>query len=144
MERFFLLLWQPCALGGNLTTWLPFLDPPIMVFLSPSVCSRSIVCVLVSIPPQKPPPPLSWHTPLKSANCSSPFFYAIPPLYLLFVKSPLWKSDLSMNAQILTFFILNSILTFKSNYILLHSSNFLLTPISNIYFKMFSRWLESS
>ena len=87
-ERFFLLLWQSCALGGNLTTRLPFLDPPIKAFLSPSVCSRSTVYIGVSIPPQKLPPPLSWQAPFKSANCSNPHFYTIPPLYCFFEKTP--------------------------------------------------------
>ena len=118
-ERFFLLLWQPCDLEGNLTTWLPFLDPPRKAFLSPSVCSRSIVCVGASTsPPQKPPPPFSWQAPFKSANCPSPPLYTIPRLYWFFVKFPLWKSDFSMNDKILKFFIPNAILTFKSNYIL--------------------------
>ena len=118
-ERFFLLLWQPCDLEGNLTTWLPFLDPPRKAFLSPSVCSRSIVCVGASTsPPQKPPPLFSWQAPFKSANCPSPPLYTIPRLYWFFVKFPLWKSDFSMNDKILKFFIPNAILTFKSNYIL--------------------------
>ena len=39
-ERLFHLLWQPSALGGNLTMWLPFLEPLRKAFLSPSVWPR--------------------------------------------------------------------------------------------------------
>ena len=39
-ERLFHLLWQPSALGGNLTMWPLFLHPPRKSFLSPSVWPR--------------------------------------------------------------------------------------------------------
>ena len=58
-ERFFLLLWQPSALGGNLTMRLPLLDPPRKNFLYLSVWSRSIVCIGVSASPSKNTTPLS-------------------------------------------------------------------------------------
>ena len=73
---------------GYLTMWILFLDPPRKAFFSPSVWSGSIVCIGVSTPPQKLPPPLSWQDPLKSANCPSHPFYAIPSLYWFYVKSP--------------------------------------------------------
>ena len=36
-RRLFHLSWQPNALGGNLTMWPLFFDPPRKAFLSPSV-----------------------------------------------------------------------------------------------------------
>ena len=36
----FNILWQPRALGDNLTMWPPFLHPPKKVFLSPSLRLR--------------------------------------------------------------------------------------------------------
>ena len=39
-ERLFHLLWQPSALGHNLTMWYPFLHPPKKAFLFPSVLAR--------------------------------------------------------------------------------------------------------
>ena len=36
----FHLLWQPSALGGNLTMWRPFLHPPKKAFVSPSLWPR--------------------------------------------------------------------------------------------------------
>ena len=65
-EIFFLLLWQPSALGGNLTMRLPLSDSQRNAFLCPSVWSRSIVCIGVSTPSQKTPPSLSWQALLKT------------------------------------------------------------------------------
>ena len=39
-ERLFYLLYQPSALGDNLTMWSPFLHPPKKAFLSPPVWPR--------------------------------------------------------------------------------------------------------
>ena len=61
----FFFLWQPSALLGNLTIWIPFLDPRRNAFLFPLVCPKSIVCIRVSslLHLQKTPPPLSWQAP---------------------------------------------------------------------------------
>ena len=48
----------------------------------------SIVCIGVSPPPQKHPPPLSCQAPLKSANCPSPPFLGNPPYILAFREPP--------------------------------------------------------
>ena len=110
--------------------WLPFLDPPRKAFLSPSVWSRSIVCIGVSIPPLKNRHPVFLDKPsLNLQTAQAPLYTQSILFYWFFVKSPLWKSGFSINAQILKFFILNSIVTFKSNYIL--SENFLVWIISN-------------
>ena len=82
---FFFSYDNQVPLRGNLTTWLPLLDPPRKTFLSPSVWSRSIVCIGVSIPHQKPPSPTSWQAPLKSTNCPAPPPY--PPLFT-FLRNP--------------------------------------------------------
>ena len=47
-----------------------------------------IVCIGLSILPQKYNPLLFTKPPLKSSNCPSPPFYAIPPVDLFFMNSP--------------------------------------------------------
>ena len=55
---------------------------------------KFIVYIRVSPPPPPPPSKTPSHLscqdphPLKSANCPSPPFYAIPPLYQFFMNSP--------------------------------------------------------
>ena len=66
---------------------------------------------------------------LNLQTAQAPLYTQSILFYCFFVKSPFCKSDFSINAQILKFFILNSIVTFKSNYIL--SENFLVWIISN-------------
>ena len=69
-------------------------------------------------PPKKHHPRLSCQAPLKFANCPSPpppLFRQSTPLYWFFVNSPTQMSDFSVNAQNVKVFILNPILSFKSN-----------------------------
>ena len=76
-----------------------------------------IVCIEVSIPSQKlPPPPLSCQAPhLKSINCPSPLFTQSPPLYWFFVNPSPKSRIFQWTLKILKVFILNTILSFKSN-----------------------------
>ena len=78
----------------------------------------SIVCIYHP-PRSKTPPPFFLPSPLlKSANCSSTPFLGNPPLYVGFswTPFPLPKSHIfQWTAKMFKFFILNTILSFKSN-----------------------------
>ena len=50
--------------------------------------TTDIMCLGVSTPPSKTPPPLSCQAPLKSANCPSLNFCGNSPLYWFFVRPP--------------------------------------------------------
>ena len=52
---------------------------------------------------------------LKSVNCPSPPFYAIPPCISVFRESHPYMPNFSVNAKNIKVFILNPILSFKSN-----------------------------
>ena len=76
-----------------------------------------IVCIGVSNP-QKHPSFFFAKPPLKSSNCpkpaSPPFFWLFPPYKLVFCEPP--KNRIfQWTSIILRFFILNTILSFKSN-----------------------------
>ena len=77
----------------------------------------NIVCTGVSTPPQKHHSPLSYQAlPLKSANCPSPPLLGNPPFYIGFSWTPTPKNQIfQWTFKILKFFILNTILSFKSN-----------------------------
>ena len=76
-----------------------------------------IVCIGVSTPPLKPPPPLSFQAPQQTVQ--APLCLGnLPPLYWFFMNPPSHplKSQIShWTCKILKFFILNTILSFKSN-----------------------------
>ena len=86
---------------------------------SSSFLKNFIICIGVSTPtPQKHHPSLSCQVPLKSANCPSPLFRLLP-LYIVFSWPPLFQPPksriLQLTPKILKFFILITILSFKSN-----------------------------
>ena len=63
------------------------------------------MCIGVSTPPSKTPPPLSCQAPLKLVNCPSPPFSAIPTFYIGFSWTPPLKVGFFSEPKILKFFI---------------------------------------
>ena len=69
-----------------------------------------IVCIGVSPPPFLAKPP-----PLNRQIVQAPLFLGNPPLYIGFSRTPPKSRILQWNPKILKFFMLNTILSFKSN-----------------------------
>ena len=91
-----------------------------IVLLTFSVLQQRVTqCALGYHQPPPPPsktPPLSFLpslSPLKSENCPSALFQAIPLYILVFQDPPLKIRFFSESPILLTFFILNPILSFK-------------------------------
>ena len=102
-----------------------------------------IVYMGVSIPPQKHHPHLSCQAPHKSINCPSSPFYGILLNILFFHDHPPHKKKnhiFQWASEILKFFILDPILSFKSNWILSENLQFqfLVMTEKNIFvYKLF-------
>ena len=74
-----------------------------------------IVCIGVSMPPSKPPPPLSYKvSPLNLKTVQAPLFKQ-SPLYIGFSWTLPKSGIFKWPSKIWKFFFFNTILSFKSN-----------------------------